>query len=236
MLVFSIMIYCCNKYLFKMTLSDMGLSIRKPKKYWCIVAVFMPIFVSISYLAVHGTFYIESLSRDEIIYVIVYTVLQAGITTALSEEMIFRGMIFSFLRKMSADKYAIITAVILYSILYMRGIEFYNKAGCTKVVLFSIAFSLAMTLVTYESGSILSAVLIRVCYNILFMDSLIFHIGTEREKIAMVNYVFESKNWIFTGALKMYSLQNSLPGMVGFLFVMILAIWKIRTGKYQLKK
>ncbi len=219
-----------------MTLSDMGLSIIKPKKYWCIVAIFMPIFVSMSYLATHGNFYIESLSRDEAIYVIVYTVLQAGITTALSEEMIFRGMIFSFLRKMLADKYAIIATVILYSILYMREIECYKKEYCMKVMLFTVIFSAAMTLVTYESGSILSAVLIRVCYNILFMDSLIFHIGTEREKIAMVNYVFESKNWIFTGVSKMYPLQNSLPGMVGFLFVMILASWKIRMGKYQLKK
>ena len=103
----------------------------------------------------------------EMINALTLSVLSLGILPAVTEEMVFRGMILSTLQSAFEKKTAVFISSILFALYHL---EYIDSSDWKKVVLLIVSVGIigwALSLVTIQSRSIWSAVVIHGMYNIL---------------------------------------------------------------------
>ncbi|MEO2631139.1 CPBP family intramembrane glutamic endopeptidase, partial [Blautia wexlerae] len=78
------------------------------EKKWCITAVLMPVLICLFYIFfTKGTFEKGNLTYKEIIDVVTISILSSGIKAAVTEEIVFRGMILRLLQNTFGKKCAV---------------------------------------------------------------------------------------------------------------------------------
>lgn len=198
------------------------------EKLWCAAAVVMPMAVSLFYLFfVEGELRVERLPISESAYAVCVSLLSMGLRAAVTEEVIFRGMILGNLRKALGTKAALAVSALLFMLLHLINADMYSRRETVMICVSVFIAGTALGLVTLETGSIWSSVVIHALYNILSGESQIFHIDVEQNFPALCTYTLHSKNWMFTGSRSSVGLTAALPSIVGFSAIGLLALWKI---------
>ncbi len=217
-------VYLYTKYVLKKSFADIYLGKPYPAAKWCIIAILMPLFICLFYVVfTDGVFCREVLTDEDRMYALCTTVLSFGIRAGVTEEIIFRGMILSSLQEVWGIKKAVFISSLLFASVHLGNIDI---SDWRKVVLLIVAVTIAgiaLALVTCETGSIWSSVVIHGMYNILSGDGQIFHIDTEQNFPAIWTYTFESENWLLTGIPGTDDLETALPAMIGFLIIIFMA-------------
>ena len=171
------MIYLYTKYIIRIQMQDLFLGMPLPKKKWCITAVLMPVLICLFYIFfTKGTFEKGNLTYKEIIDVVTISILSSGIKAAVTEEIVFRGMILRLLQNTFGKKCAVFVSSFLFAVYHFDGID---TSDIKKVIMMIISVEIAgiaLALVTEQTGSIWSSVMIHCLYNILSGESQIFHI------------------------------------------------------------
>ena len=173
--------YLYTRYIMKIKMQDLRLGKPFPERQWCVTAVIMPLAICCFYfLFVKGTFASQNLTMKEMINALTLSVLSLGILPAVTEEMVFRGMILSTLQSAFGKKTAVFISSILFALYYLEYIDSSGlEKGCfTDCVCWNDRLS--FSLVTIQSRSIWSAVVIHGMYNILSGESQILHIDMSK--------------------------------------------------------
>lgn len=222
-------IYLYTSYILKKPLREMYLGGPTPRPGWCITAVLMPLAICLFYLFfTDGTFCRESLAWSEIADAVCLSVLSEGIRAGITEEMLFRGVLFYPLQKEWGMKRALILSNLIFAVIHLEKIDTSDVWNIIFLMVAATIAGSALSLVTYQTGSVWSAVMIHIFYNIFGGDSQIIHIDTEQIYPALWTYTLKSRNRLLTGLPGTDDLETALPAVIGFLTILILAVWLIR--------
>lgn len=227
-------VFLVAKYVMREKLDMMYLGRPKPQKLWCMIAVLIPSLIMGFYLLfTKGNLANGNLEKDAVIYIIVSDVLGLGIRAALVEEILFRGVAFHVLQKSFGSRWALLGTGIIYTVPQLLFIHTAKWTG--KILLFIADYiaGTALLLVTYESGSIWSAVVIHAIYNIFSGDSQIFHIDTEQNFPFIFSYTLESDSVLIGGLAGVDAMQTALPAIVGFLVIGGVALIRIKRNLHK---
>ena len=226
------MIYLYTKYIIRIQMQDLFLGMPLPKKKWCITAVLMPVLICLFYIFfTKGTFEKGNLTYKEIIDVVTISILSSGIKAAVTEEIVFRGMILRLLQNTFGKKCAVFVSSFLFAVYHFDGID---TSDIKKVIMMIISVEIAgiaLALVTEQTGSIWSSVMIHCLYNILSGESQIFHIDVAQNFPAIWMYTVNSKNMLLTGINGSVGFTASIPTMAGFTGIILMVIYDEKKKK-----
>lgn len=229
--------YLYTRYIMKIKMQDLRLGKPFPERKWCVTAVIMPLAICCFYfLFVKGTFASQNLTMKEMINALTLSVLSLGILPAVTEEMVFRGMILSTLQSAFGKKTAVFISSILFALYYL---EYIDSSDWKKVVLLIVSVGIigwALSLVTIQSRSIWSAVVIHGMYNILSGESQILHIDMEQNFPAIWTYTVNTENPLLTGINGAVGFTAALPAVVGFIVIIIMVKYYEKKEKKAAEK
>ena len=135
------MIYLYTKYIIRIQMQDLFLGMPLPKKKWCITAVLMPVLICLFYIFfTKGTFEKGNLTYKEIIDVVTISILSSGIKAAVTEEIVFRGMILRLLQNTFGKKCAVFVSSFLFAVYHFDGID---TSDIEKVIMMIISVEIA---------------------------------------------------------------------------------------------
>lgn len=215
--------YLYTRYFMKIRMQDIRLGKPFPERKWCITAVIMPLAICCFYLLfVKGTFASQNLTLKDLINVLTLSVLSLGILPAVTEEMVFRGMILGTLQSSFGKKTAVFVSSILFALYHL---EYIDSSDWKKVVLLIVSVGIigyALSLVTLQTRSIWSAVVIHGMYNILSGESQILHIDMEQNFPAMWTYTVSTQNPLLTGINGAVGFTAAIPSVAGFIAIIIM--------------
>ena len=118
-------------------MQDLFLGMPLPKKKWCITAVLMPVLICLFYIFfTKGTFEKGNLTYKEIIDVVTISILSSGIKAAVTEEIVFRGMILRLLQNTFGKKCAVFVSSFLFAVYHFDGIDYDEKTHRNTIFLF----------------------------------------------------------------------------------------------------
>ncbi len=221
-------LYLYTKYVMKCSLCDIYM--KKPilEKFWLLVAILMPVAVAAVYIFfVPGEFGHEVLTQREVAGLLISSILLYGLMSGITEEMIFRGLILRSVDRLLGRKAAVMVSAVLFAAyhFFSIGVESFGEA---VLLLISITLpGVALALVTYETGSIWSAVAIHAFYNILSGGSALFHVAPEQYFSAIFTYTIRSDHWLVVGIPGADCIDTALPAMLGFAGVIGIAFWRL---------
>lgn len=220
-----ILVHLYAKYILKKTFQEIYLGKPGPGMKWCIIAVLIPVAICCFYLLfTKGEMRREALTQSEIIQVLCLTILSEGIRAGVTEEVVFRGMIFSSLQKSWGTKSSIFISGLVFTFIHFGNIDTSNGPDVLSLFISITIAGIALALITYETGSIWSSVVVHALYNILAGDGQILHIDTEQNFPAIWTYTFESNNRLLAGIIGADELETGLPSNIGFLIIIIIAV------------
>lgn len=213
----------CKKIL-GITLRELKITKITLKPVWCIVAILMPIIVSVLFLLTPGQWVEPSPSNVDIINTITSGVFFIGISTGIVEEAIFRGVIMSALEYRWNKRVAIIVPSILFGIVHIFGNDL-DLLSCIQLIIAGSAVGILFSFIAYESGNIWSGALVHALWNIGIIGR-ILHIGTQVDDTAIYNYVLDTKSYLLSGGD--FGIEASIIGIVVYLLFSLLAFLLIR--------
>ena len=114
-----------------------------------------------------------------------------------------------------------------------------DTSDIKKVIMMIISVEIAgiaLALVTEQTGSIWSSVMIHCLYNILSGESQIFHIDVAQNFPAIWMYTVNSKNMLLTGINGSVGFTASIPTMAGFTGIILMVIYDEKKKKTYGKK
>lgn len=229
--------YLYTRYIMKIKMHDLRLGKPFPERKWCITAVIMPLAICCFYLLfVKGTFASQNLTMKEMINALTLSVLSLGILPAVTEEMVFRGMILSTLQSTFGKKTAVCISSILFALYHL---EYIDGSDWKKVVLLILSVGIigyALSLVTLQSRSIWSAVVIHGMYNILSGESQILHIDMEQNFPAIWTYTVSTKNPLLTGINGAVGFTAAIPAVAGFILIIMMVKYYEKKEKKAAEK
>jgi membrane protease YdiL (CAAX protease family) len=178
-----------------------------------------------------GTFAKENLSVEKTISVVSVTILSTGLRAAVTEEVVFRGLMFGSLSKTIGKKFAVVVSGILFAAMHFVNIDITNVPNVISLTVAITIIGCAFALIVLETGSIWSGVVFHAIYNILSGDTDIIHVSTDQMYPAVWSYTpIKEYRWI-TGIAGSDDIETGLPAMIGFTIVIIVALYLIKKKK-----
>ena len=231
-LIFCLYLYA--RYVLKCTLSVLYIKHGKREKTWYLTAIIVPMGICVFYLTfVPGSLHTGDYRIAEVISMLISAVLLLGFTTAITEEMIFRGLMLKSVEMVFGRRVAVIVSSALFTVHHLLNIDVTDFRKVLLVLTGTMLAGLALALVTIHTGSIWPPVMIHAFYNILGGDSALISISNGQLFPAILSYTLETDRWMLTGIPGTDDMETALPAMVGFSIIIIIAQHRILKGKRQ---
>lgn len=211
-------VFLYAKYVLRVRLSKIYLGKPFPALRYCIAAIAVPFMIDIiSFIFTKGQFNIGCHTQDDLVYLLFHEFFSTGFRIAVTEGIIFRGMLFHILQKGFGNKAGILISSFFYAaVSYI----FYNRFAWNGfdnlgTLLLTFLMGLAFALITLETGSIWYSVVIHFWYNALSGSAYILHIDTRQDFPAIFTYTIKSRGTFVT--------DIPMPSIAVFLVLMIVA-------------
>lgn len=223
------LVYLYDKYVLKIHWQDIYVCKPVPQVKWVVAAVLLSTFVLVCCIFLtKGTFIKEEISIQEKIDLAFNTILGGGVRAAITEEVIFRGLIFSSLQKMKGTKFAVAGSSILFAVMHLVNIDTSNVYNVISLLIAIFLIGCAFALIVLETGSIWSGVVFHGLYNVISGDMDILHVSAAESFPAIWLYKpVKEYRWI-TGIIGSDDIETGLPAMIGFVIVIIVALYLIK--------
>lgn len=196
-----IAVFLYSKYVLKMHLSEMYLGKPLPVLRDCIGYMAVPFVIDAAYfIFTKGEFKIGCCTKGELVSILFHEVFSSGFRTALTEGIIFRGMLFRIVQKGFGNKAGILISNFFYaaaSFIFYNSFA-WNESGYLAAFLLAFLLGLTFTLITFETGSVWLSVVIHFLYNTLSGNSYILHITARQDFPAIFTYTVKSGGILFT--------------------------------------
>ena len=122
-ILYPVLNFCCLKLfiekILKIPLNNLRFKKIRINKVAIIIAIMLPVLVIIRYQFVPGKWLEVDCSQTEKFYLILKGICFYCVSTSLSEEMVFRGVIIGLIEKHTNIKIAILVPSILFSLVHV---------------------------------------------------------------------------------------------------------------------
>lgn len=213
-------VFLYAKYILKMPFSKIYLGKPFPALRWCAAAIAMPLASdAIYFIFTKGEFKAGYHTQEDLVYILFHDIFSFGLRIAVTEGLLFRGLLLGALQKELGKKWGILISSFFYaaaSFLFFHSFVFAAAADDWGMFLLAFLMGLAFVFVTCESGSVWSSVVIHFLYNVLSGSAYILHIDTKQYYPAVFTYTFESGSIFFTSL--------PLPSIAVFSALIVMAL------------
>lgn len=187
---------------------------------WFIVALLLPLFVSIIMLCIPGELIVNNLDRTYCIDVLALQIFVYGLGGAIVEEMIFRGVMMSSIENRCGRIWAIIIPSVIFALGHLANDKITLSTLFMKMIA-GICVGCMFSLVVYESKSIWNSVIIHALWNASITGGLI-NISLVHDVDSIFSYVIDKEYSFITGGA--LSVEPSLIAILGYFLVSVFAI------------
>ena len=212
-----IAVFLYSKYVLRMSLSELHMGKPLPALRWYMAAAVIPILIDVIYFAfTSGEFQIGCHSMNDLIDILIHEVFSSGFRAAVTEGMLFRGLMSAAVQKGFGYKAGILVSSFFYaavSFIFYNGFV-WSGPYCFGKFLLTFLIGMALILITCETGSVWASVVIHFLYNALSGDAYILHISTRQDFPAVFTYTVKGKDAFFA--------EMSLPAAAVFSAVIIM--------------
>ncbi len=208
----------CTKYL-KEDMSDYDIPKFKIKIRWIIVAIFLPILISVIYLFCSGSFEENIVDLDTKLSILSAGVFYTGFGAGIVEEMVFRGIIMNVVEKRFNKKVAIIAPSLLFGLVHTIGMDF-ELLSFLMVILAGTMVGIMFSFIATESKSIWNSAIVHAVWNIVISGG-ILSIGTTFDEYSLYSYVLQSDSFLLTGGE--FGIEASIIAIGGYCLISLLA-------------
>lgn len=203
----------------------------KPKKIdirLIILSILLPLAVLGFYAFVlPGKPYIAK--EGHFLEVIVSGIFAAGIVPGICEEVVFRGIIFRYMKKTLGVKAAVIIPAILFAALHITNMKTFDILDVTLLIFAGSSVSFMFTFMALRSGSIYPGAIAHALWN-TFIIGEIFGIGKIVNGSANRSYIIipiESESKLLTGGN--FGVEATIPAIIGYTVVAVIVFFFIRS-------
>jgi len=215
-----LLIYLYITKILKMSLCDFRICRPKNIGIWILCAIALPLAVSCFYLLLtSGTFVAHELSKQHILFLFIYGIFYPCIVAGISEEFLFRGFFLRLLEVRWGKYIAIVVPSVLFGILHIFNMTSPNIIDILVLLVAGTSVGIMFSLIAYQSGSIWSSAVVHGIWNLIIIGG-ILEIGIKPE-LAIFTYTLKSNSVILTGGA--FGIESSLPAIVGYCLVILLA-------------
>jgi membrane protease YdiL (CAAX protease family) len=192
---------------------------------WLLCALLLPLLLAAFFIfLIPGHFKYTELNTVQLFNKIGMAIFLIGISTAVTEELWFRGYTMKIIEKNTNKNISIIISAIIFSILHIINIRVeYNFFDVLLLIINGTIVGIMLALIVHKSYSIWPAIIVHIFCNIITGG--ILHIGINENEIALFNFILENDMNIITGGNIGYTI--SLPATIGYVIVIIKCMKKI---------
>ena len=210
----------CEKYI-KDPMSEYNIPKFKIKLKWGIVAVVLPLAVTVFYLLfVPGSLEQNALEVTAKLELLSAGVFFTGFGAGIVEEMVFRGVLMCVIEKRFNKRIAIIVPSVLFGFVHIMGMDF-DLLSCVLVLLAGTMVGIMFSLIASESNSIWNSAIVHALWNIIIIGGILWT-GTEFDEYSLCSYVLESKTFLLTGGE--FGIESSIVAVIGYSLVCLFVI------------
>lgn len=212
-----ISVFLYSKYVWKVSLPQMYLGKPFPALRRCMTALAVPLAVdAVYFIFTKGDFKTGCDTQDELVNILFHEVFGSGFRVAVTEGMIFQGMLFYVIQKGFGKKAGILISAFIYAAAGFILNNGFTLHGADHAGTFLLLFfmGLAFTWITIQTGSVWLSVVIHFWYNVLSGNAYILHIGTRQDFPAVFTYTVRTGSICFT--------DIPMPSIAVFLALMIM--------------
>ncbi len=200
--------------LLKISLDELGIKPKRIELKWIIIAIALPVLVLVFYAFVlPGKAHIAE--NDMLCKTLFRAILETGITVGIAEELIFRGMIFRYMKKTLGVKLAVIIPAVLFAILHIMNMQTFNLTDLILLVLAGSSVAVMFTLMAAHA-----------LWNSLIIGD-IFGVGAIVNGAPNTAYIVipvESASKLLTGGN--FGVEAAVPAIVCYIAAaMICFVW-----------
>lgn len=217
-------IYLYSKYILKTSFAEMYLAKPFPSLKWCMASAVLPAASDLFYLIfVKGDLQYGGFAQNGFFTILYTDIFSRGLRIALSEGLLFRGFALHIFQKSFHKKQAALLSGILYACIPVIPIDgsswFFDGILQQTAAVFLTGY--ALSLITLNTGSIWSSVVIHAACNILSGDSHIIHISMEQPYPALWTYTLENDDRLTAGIPSVDCIYTALPSMLIFVLIIL---------------
>ncbi|MDE6024967.1 MAG: CPBP family intramembrane metalloprotease, partial [Lachnospiraceae bacterium] len=132
---------------------------------WLIVAIVLPVIVKGIFLLLPGEFVSSGMDKNQIFTTLSAGIVFTGIAAGLVEEMVFRGVIMSFIRERWNTKIAILVPSVLFASVHLIGMNF-SVLSCILVLVAGTMVGIMFSMIAMESDSVWNSGIVHSIWNI----------------------------------------------------------------------
>lgn len=213
----------CTKWL-KEDMEAYGIPKCRIRGKWVVVAVILPVAVSVVYLFLPGRFEIQPLDVGTKAAFVTRGVFLAGLGAGVVEEMLFRGLLMNAVIRKWGRAVGIIAPSVLFASLHIIGMKF-SLLSCAQVMIAGTLVGVMFSLIALEGGSIWNSAIVHAFWNMIIIGGGMT-IATEPNEYAVCSYVLETRSFLLTGGE--FGIESSVVSVIGYLAVSLIAVTLLR--------
>lgn len=199
--------------------------ITKPyfKKEWFFLGIIALIIMYLGFFIITNGIWENGSIKNIPIFIIVIVI--TSFSTAMSEELFFRGLLLGYLEKYTNTYWGLIISSILFSIVHTMNGDFDLKNIIQiNVGIFIAGLCYGLLAIYYKT--IWSSIVIHFMFDI----TQLFDITTKQNNQSIVEYVYSSSSQLITGG--QYGSTVSIITILAFLVIVLYLIYKMKTSFY----
>ena len=205
----------------KLSPEELGIKYKKIDIRLVILSVVLPLAVLVFYAFVlPGKAYVAK--EGKLVASIVSGFFEVGISAGITEEVVFRGMIFRYMKKTLGVKPAIIVPAVLVASVHIMNMQTFDLTDLILLLLAGSSVAVMFTSMALKSGTIYPGALAHTMWNTLIIGG-IFGIGEIVNGTTNDSYTIipiESGSKLLTGGN--FGVEAALPGIIGYIIVSII--------------
>ena len=209
----------CEKYL-KEDMGNYCITHLNLKWKWIIIAIVLPLLVSVSYMLFPGSFEKNAFDTSQKLEIITLGIFVIGLASGIVEEMVFRGIIMNVIAKKFNKTVAIVAPSLLFGLLHIINRRF-DFVSYVLVIFAGTMVGVMFSLIALESKSVWNGAIVHAFWNIIIIGG-ILNIGTTFDEYSLYSYVLDTESFVWTGGE--FGIEASAISVVGYCFVSIVAI------------
>lgn len=157
---------------------------------WFLIAILIPLsVVALFFTFARGRFVINNNFSQNVKYII-YGLFKIGLCSAIAEEFLFRGFLFTIFEDKFNKKAATAVTSLLFAALHLFGMG--SLFDIASVLVAGTVVGIMFALIAHKTNSIWNAIIVHTIWN--FATSKLIRVSTSETSSALATYVLRSPN------------------------------------------
>lgn len=209
--------------LLKISPEELGIRL-KISPLWLVPAIALPATVLLFYVILPGDPYVSG--ETTLPKALIFAVFGVGLSAGITEEIVFRGVLFRYMQKTLGNKAAVIVSAVLFACAHIMNMEQFDLTDLVLLMLAGSSVAVMFTFMALKSKSLLPGMITHSLWNALIIGS-IFGVGDIVNGAANKSYIIipvESSSKLLTGGN--FGIEAALPGIIGYIIISVLLCMK----------